>query len=264
MKTVTWEEFLSNATERNGDGYAASIGSFDGVHLGHRRLLETLKERSHAAMVASVVITFRENPKRILRPDHYQGDISSLRQRLERLGGSGIDICVLIDYDRKFGAMTGTEFLDVLKERTGLLNLVMGQNAKLGMHAAMDSAQAIEYAKKLGIAAEIVPSLVLADRAVSSSRIRGAVISGSLAEAAELLGYPFELDIEGWKILETLGFRKLESPQKTQIMPPKGRYAIEYAGQGEIWKTAMLDVCGDAPGLALVGADGLPSRLRFV
>jgi riboflavin kinase / FMN adenylyltransferase len=264
MKTVSWEDFLSSAAERNNDGYAASIGSFDGVHLGHRRLLETLKERSHAAMIASVVITFRENPKRILRPEHYQGDISSLRQRLERLGGSGIDICVLIDYDRKFGAMTGMEFLDVLKERTGLLNLVMGQNARLGLHAAMDSAQAIEYAKKLGIAAEIVPSLVLADRAVSSSRIRGAVLSGNMAEAAELLGYPFELDLESCKIRENQGSCELVSPRKMQIMPPVGRYAIEYAGQGGIWKTAMLDVSGAAPALALVGADGLPSRLRFV
>jgi riboflavin kinase / FMN adenylyltransferase len=264
MKTVSWDEFLDTGYPGNHSGYAASIGSFDGVHLGHLRLLETLTARARDGLDGSAVITFRDNPKRILRPEMYLGDISSLRQRLERIAGAGIDLCVLIDYDQHFGAMTGMRFLDILRTRTRLGCLVMGQNARLGINASMDAVAAVAYAKEMGVDAQTLPSLVLDGKIVSSSRIRNTVISGDTAEAGRMLGYPYELDLEGWRIEGKGADFELNAPEKRQILPRSGAFEVEWLDQGGTWRKAGLEMRNASRGMRLFGVHGLPSRLRFV
>lgn len=264
MKTISWEEFLESGYPGGGKGYAASVGAFDGVHLGHLRLLRTLEERSSRGCGASAVITFRDNPKRILRPAEYPGDISSLRQRLARIEAAGIELCVLIDYDVRFGEMTGEAFLELLRKRTGLACLVMGQNARLGSNASMDARGAVDFAKAMGVDALSLPSLVLEGIAVSSSRIRLAVRDGDFAEAARLLGYPFELDLDGWVKRPKGSGLELDAPRKRQILPASGSFGIQWREEGGDWRNGGLSMLGEGSGMVLHGADGLPSRIRFV
>lgn len=263
MRILEWDDFVCSSYPGRERGYSGSIGSFDGVHLGHQALLRTIVERADG-LDASIVITFKENPKRVLRPDRYPGDISTLSQRLERLESCGIGICVLIAYDLAFGRKSGREFLDILIDRTGLARLVMGQNARIGAHAAMDSAKAVEYAGKRGVTAEILPSLLRAEGLVSSSRIREEIGKGNLKAAEGLLGYPYELDLSGWKARMDCAVAVLEIEPKTRLLPPIGRYGVECLGDGGKWSPALMEI-GDAEAILkpAIGG-GLPQRLRFV
>ena len=91
--------------------FAATIGVFDGLHIGHRELVE---EGARQGGLASAVLTFRENPKRISRPRRFHGELSTLAQRLELIDSMGVDLCVLIDFSGDFSKLPGRQFLSML------------------------------------------------------------------------------------------------------------------------------------------------------
>jgi riboflavin kinase / FMN adenylyltransferase len=112
MRTVDWDEFLEKGLE---GPTAATIGVFDGVHRGHMELIGRVRKAASGRR-NSLVVTFRENPKKFLKARGYNGDLMTLEQKLELFERMGISAVVLIDFSGHFGKLGGSDFLEALKK----------------------------------------------------------------------------------------------------------------------------------------------------
>ena len=228
MKVVSWEEFRE--TWRPERPLAATVGVFDGLHIGHRSLIRRVLAKAPSSTPA--VFTFAENPKRILRPSSYHGDLASLEQKLEGFESLGLELAVLIDFSGNFSKLAGRDFLSLLRDRGGLSYLAVGSNFRCGHRLDTDAAAIVEFYSSRGVAAEIVEPLEWNGHPVSSSRVRSAVLDGRLEDAAAMLGRPYELDLRRAEALESGdGFASFLLPAG-RAAPPEGRYVAEARGSG--------------------------------
>jgi riboflavin kinase/FMN adenylyltransferase len=192
-----------------------AIGSFDGVHRGHRRVLDTAR----ASGPATTVVTFWPHPRLVL--GNQVELLSTLERRLELLESTGVDEVLVVDFTPEVAAMPPTEFCDAVLQRIGATTVVVGENFRFGRAAAGDAALLEEH----GFAVRQVPLL----EGVSSTRIRILLRDGDVGGAAQLLGRPAEL--EGTVVLGdqrggTLGYptANLATPPEL-LVPAYGIYA---------------------------------------
>jgi riboflavin kinase/FMN adenylyltransferase len=179
MRILEWEEFARNGV---GEPAALTVGVFDGVHRGHRALIEKIKQQG----LLSCVVTFRQHPRRMLRPEADTLEISTLDEKIGILRGLGVDSIVLIDFSGGFGKMEGEDFVRILAK--DMRYLALGGNFRCGRGASFD-AQAIKtLCGTLGVRCEIVPPVLEGGEPVSSSRIRAALRSGDRLGAEKMLG----------------------------------------------------------------------------
>jgi riboflavin kinase/FMN adenylyltransferase len=230
MRILTWEAFAQSHT---GKPVAASIGVFDGVHRGHKRLIDLVNTK--APSMESCVITFRENPKRILRPNSFKGSIFSLEKKMELLESEGLDTCVLIDFSADFGTLSGAEFLGLLK-KAHLGFLTVGPNFKCGHKMDTNATALVEICRSLGIEALVAEPVLYSGHPISSTRIRNAIVEGRLTEVSDMLGRPYEIEYETDGVFLALGSEdsgKAEAkgnlvlrPRKGTLLPPDGSYEL--------------------------------------
>jgi riboflavin kinase/FMN adenylyltransferase len=190
MRVLDWDEFLKTggrtaasdgAAER---GIALTIGVFDGVHRGHQVLLEKIC----GGGLLSTVVTFRQNPLRILRPQDFPGDIYTLEQKLAIFKKFGVQQTILIDFSTEFSIMTGRAFIDLLLRGRPVELLALGQNFHCGHDRNYGVARIQDHAKTLGVATWVASPVIEGGRRISSSRIRQALAAGRFDEAELLLG----------------------------------------------------------------------------
>ena len=201
LRIIEWPDFLKNGSNPAAAGCTApagcamTIGVFDGVHLGHQALINKIVARGPNP----TVVTFRENPKKVISPDNFKGDIFSLKQKLDVFEQMGVNRLVLIDFSEEFSKLNGWEFLDLLEEHGKLSFLAIGSNFRCGYHQDTGAEYIEAMNRQKGIPTEIIPPVTIplesGNEPVNSSRIRSAIISGDVKKAAALLGRNFELDI---------------------------------------------------------------------
>jgi riboflavin kinase / FMN adenylyltransferase len=246
MTILTWEELGSGSYHKK--PIAAAIGVFDGLHIGHRELVGRVLGREG---LSSAVVTFEDNPKRILSPSTFHGELSTLDQRLALIQSMGVDLCVLIDFSGDFSKLPGRRFLSILSEGGELRYLAVGSNFRCGYRLDTDSAAIREFCVERSIEVELLSAVQWAGHPVSSSRIRKAVREGRLQDAECMLGRPYEIDLHGAHPLSS--GRLL--PKGGQASPPPGSYEAIVASPAG-WKAGDVS-SGD--GLAVVaelGNDG--------
>ncbi|HOX33929.1 MAG TPA: FAD synthetase family protein [Spirochaetales bacterium] len=259
MRILSWDAFIGSEPDGLKPGLdpeaasrplAAAIGVFDGLHLGHRKLIGEVLARE--GMVKGV-FTFRENPKKSLRPSTFHGDLFTLEQRLETLSELGVELSVLIDFSGDFSKLAGRKFLSLLRDRGGLRFLAVGADFRCGYRLDTGSDEIRSQCAELGVEARILPSLAWAGKAVSSSRIRRAVLEGRLDEARVMLGRDFEVDLRGARFGTAGGILAIE-PGTEQLAPPSGRYEAEL-GEGDRssrvearWSGGAWSIEGASPG----------------
>lgn len=225
MTVLSWDEFRTGSTELP---IAATIGVFDGIHRGHRALLESVL--AHASGRLSTVFTFAENPKKILRPESYRGDVMTLAQRLDLLRSLGISIVVLIDFSGNFGKLSGSDFLGVLEDAGRIEYLAVGMNFRCGYRLDTDAPRIRTILSNRGATVDIVEQVRVGDSLVSSSRIRDCILGGRLGEAAALLGRPYSLDLRDSTAATGEIPRRMRKAGFTQVLPPEGTYRVHVAG----------------------------------
>jgi riboflavin kinase / FMN adenylyltransferase len=232
VKVLGWEKFASGA-EMIGP-FAAAIGVFDGVHLGHRELISRILGRPG---LASAVVTFDGNPKRSLHGSAFRGDVLTLRQRVGIIASLGVDVTMLIDFSSDFSKLPGKEFLSILSAGGDLRYLAVGHDFRCG-HRLDTGADEIEgYYGRRGVAVEVIRAVRVAGHPVSSSRIRNAIAEGRLEEAEVLMGRPFEVDLRDAEAVAGGGLR----PGGSQASPPEGTYeALVLAGESSVAAEARL------------------------
>ena len=170
-------------------GGVAALGAFDGIHLGHRKILGVAVERARALGVSSLACTFDPRPVEVLQPARAPSPITTLDERLDLMAEAGIDTTVVLPFTRALAAIEPEAFIeDVMLRRLGAREIVVGFNHRFGRGARGDAAMLEALAARLGFHAHVVPPLVMEGDAVSSTEIRLALQQGDLERANRLLG----------------------------------------------------------------------------
>ncbi len=209
-------------------GGIVTIGNFDGVHLGHRRILEKVVERAGETSRPSVAITFEPHPLAVLRPDHAPRRIQTLRQKEESIEALGVENLLVIPFTRDFSLTEPEEFVrGFLGERLGASELVLGQHFAFGRGKRGDLALLKMLGPECGFTADGVEEVVVDGVPVSSTRIRDALSAGRVAAANAMLGREYFLDgivSRGDRMGRKIGYPTINLTPENELVPADGVY----------------------------------------
>lgn len=227
-------------------------GTFDGVHLGHQKILNRIREIASAIHGETVLITFWPHPRLVLYPnEHNLRLLSTFEEKTKLLRQFGIGHLITIPFTKEFSQMTSEEFIrKVLVEKLHTKKLVIGYDHRFGKNRE----GSFEYLKansfEFGFELEEISRQDVDEIGVSSTKIRHALESGDVNTAASYLGRPYELNglvIKGQQIGRSIGFptANIHIPNDYKLIPKDGVYAVEVFVEGTIYK-AMLNI-GNRP-----------------
>ena len=229
------------------DRYAATIGFFDGVHLGHVHLLEDLKTISAARGLKSMAITFPEHPRQILQSDYRPRLLSTPQDKMRMLEQTGIDFCFPLHFTTALAALDARTFMtDFLQKKLGVSTLLVGHDH----HFGHDTNLTVEDYRRIGneIGMEVVPADAYLYKGVpvSSSRIRRELVAGNVKAANDMLGYRYTISgtvIHGMQNGRKMGFPTANLGPYCEFMqiPADGVYSSLATVDGETWP-AMLNI----------------------
>lgn len=197
----------------------ATIGTFDGVHIGHQWLLKHVVDEARLRDLEAVAITFEPSPLKILRPDAFLGLINDHTIQERQLLATGIDRVVWIPFTIEVAATPPEAFMADLVAKTNLRHLVVGEDFALGRGRAGDITRLREIGTALGFTVEALPRQNFGEEHVSSTAIRQAILDGDVAKVRRLLGRPLRLEgevVHGKKLGRTIGF------PTANVLPPEG------------------------------------------
>jgi riboflavin kinase/FMN adenylyltransferase len=207
---------------------AVTIGNFDGVHLGHRRLFERVAQIARERGLTPSVLTFHPHPARIVAPQRAPHLLSTPEQRLSWMASAGIEQVFLIPFDEPFSRLTAEEFIaQVLVGRLNARAVLVGSNFRFGNRQAGDAALLEALGPKYGFAVEIVSGISLRGRMVSSTEVRRLVTTGSVSQACRLLGRPYALEgevVTGFGIGSKQTVPTLNLSTDAEVLPARGVY----------------------------------------
>jgi riboflavin kinase / FMN adenylyltransferase len=219
-------------------GSTVTVGSFDGVHLGHQAVLREIASRAVEAGRSSVLVTFEPHPLEVVNPQAAPPLLTTGPERREILAQTPLDYVFFLRFDRRLAAFTPEQFVrDVLLARCDMRELVIGQDHGFGRGRSGDVDTLRRLGTALGFDVDVVDDVDVADQHVSSSRIRRAVGGGDLATAASMLGRPYSVSGivgEGERRGRQIGVPTINltgvPPQK--LLPPDGVYAVRVEWRG--------------------------------
>jgi riboflavin kinase / FMN adenylyltransferase len=219
-----------------------TIGNFDGVHLGHQKLLKKIKKECLQKKISFVVVTFVPHPQKILQPDKERFLINTYEQRRKFLSALGVDILIELKFDRDFSTMGPEDFLKkYLFVYPKLRNMYLGYDFAFGANKQGGFDLVSEICKLKGMNVEIQPKFEVGSQVVSSSFVRQLIATGSLKEADDLLGRPFELEglvVKGEGRGKKIGFPTANIQVSSDIMiPQRGVYVTKTLYKGMMYKS---------------------------
>ena len=211
-----------------------TIGTFDGVHLGHRRIISQLVDEARRIDGETVIITFHPHPRKIVRPDSVVHLITTLDEKIGLLEQLGVDHLVVVPFVEAFANLTATGYIeDFLLKYFHPHSLIIGYDHKFGQGRKGDFHLLQQYAENRNFHLIEIPQHLLHASAVSSTRIREDLKKGDVEQANELLGYPYFFHgtvEEGNKLGRTIGYPtaniRVNDPDK--IVPGNGVYAVQF------------------------------------
>ncbi|MBN7812070.1 bifunctional riboflavin kinase/FAD synthetase [Algoriphagus sp. H41] len=227
-------------------------GTFDGVHLGHQKILKRIREIARSIQGETVLITFWPHPRLVLYPkEHNLRLLSTFEEKAKLLRQFGIDHLITIPFTQEFSQLTSEEFIrKVLIDAIHTRKLVIGYDHRFGKNRE----GSFEYLKAnshaFGLELEEISRQDVEEIAVSSTKIRKALESGDVKTAESCLGRPYELNglvIKGQQIGRSIGFptANIHIPNDYKLIPRDGVYAVEASVEGVLYK-AMLNI-GNRP-----------------
>jgi riboflavin kinase/FMN adenylyltransferase len=170
-----------------------TIGSFDGVHLGHQEIIHKLTAGAHAVGALAVVLTFHPHPAVVLgkvKESHY---LSTPEERAALLADLGVDLVITHPFNKQVAALSAREFMELINSHLDIDQLWVGYDFALGKGRQGDIPTLRQIGVELGYTLDVIPPLTLDGEVVSSSRIRSLLFSGQVEEAGRLLGRPYRI-----------------------------------------------------------------------
>ncbi|GAB3685980.1 bifunctional riboflavin kinase/FAD synthetase [Salinisphaera aquimarina] len=211
-------------------GCALTIGNFDGLHLGHRAIIDHLREQAAAHAVPSALMCFEPMPREFFDPVNAPPRLSSLREKMQSARTLGIDIFICARFDAQFAALSPSAFLEeLIGARLDARYVLVGEDFRFGKARAGDVGTLRAFADARGIEVAPLPEVCLDDARVSSTRVREALAAGDTRQASRLLGHAYWIGgrvIAGEKLGRTLGFPTANIRLARKPAPRYGVYAV--------------------------------------
>ncbi len=212
-------------------GGIATIGNFDGVHLGHRRILETVVARARETGRPSIAITFEPHPLSVLRPDYAPRRLQTLRQKEEAIESLGVENLLVIPFTRDFSLTEPEEFVrSVLSERLAVSELFLGSHFAFGRGKRGNLALLTRMGPECGFIASGVEEVFFEGEPISSTRIRTAIARGEIERANAMLGRDYELDglvARGERVGRKIGYPTINLEPENELHPADGVYVTQ-------------------------------------
>jgi riboflavin kinase/FMN adenylyltransferase len=210
---------------------AATIGIFDGIHRGHKRLLGQLKKRAKSIRGKSCVLTFDPHPAKVLRPRKTPPMLISTKHKLNLLAAEGIDIAVLINFTKGFANINPTRFVkEMLVKKTSVKELLVGERFSFGRNKSGNVERLRKLGGRFGFKVHSISPLKAGKKIISSTLIRKLIMSGRLNEAKKLLGRNISIlgtVTKGARRGRTLGFPTANLNLHHEAIPPSGVYVVK-------------------------------------
>ena len=238
--------FLGNAV--------VTSGTFDGVHVGHQRILGRLREVAQANGGPSVVITYWPHPRLVLGPPPSHPELlelqllNTLDERIEKLAGFGVDYLLIVPFTKEFAQWTSEAYIQNLLLRTvGAKQLVIGYDHRFGKNREGGFDYLRQHAARYGLMVEEIPREDVDAVGVSSTRIRHALRQGDIATANRYLGYSYPLTgrvVHGQELGRTIGYptANLATTEPLKLVPARGVYAVWATTAAGTRHRAMLSI----------------------
>lgn len=226
-----------------------TIGTFDGVHIGHQQILSQLKQEAARIQGETVIITFHPHPRKVVAAGQTPVFlINTIEEKIELLEKNGIDNLVIVPFTEDFARQTPEEYCEhFLIEKFHPHTVIIGYDHRFGQARKGDYKLLELYSEKLGFELKEIPAHVINESTVSSTRIREAILNGDIELAKSLLGYDFFFEgkvVEGNKLGRTLGYptANLQVGIEEKLVPGNGVYAVTVALPDGTQKNGMMNI----------------------
>ncbi len=210
-----------------------TIGTFDGVHIGHQKIVEKLVENAKNRNVESAILTFFPHPRMVLQDQNEIRLLNTIEERTSLLNKTGLDNLIIHPFDKVFSRLTAEEFVkNILVDRLNVKKIIIGYDHRFGRNRTANIDDLIEFGEKYGFEVEQISVQEIQEASVSSTKIRTALADGNVELANQYLGYRYFLTgtvQEGKQLGRTIGFptANLKIEESYKLIPRQGVYIVE-------------------------------------
>ncbi|WP_026904453.1 bifunctional riboflavin kinase/FAD synthetase [Pedobacter glucosidilyticus] len=230
------------------DNAVVTIGTFDGVHLGHQKIIGKLVEEAAKINGETVILTFFPHPRMILHPeDHQLKLINNMIEKAALLSSLGVNHLIITPFTRDFSNLSPENYIkDILVDKIGTKTIIIGYDHRFGKHRSGSLKELQHFSTTFNYKVEEIPEQDINDVTVSSTKIREAILAGDVKTAHDFMGHPFSLTgkvIKGDQIGRTLGYptANLFIEENYKLIPSDGIYAVEVKIQDLRNKNQVID-----------------------
>lgn len=227
-------KIFNDLTEiRRNDNNIVTLGTFDGIHLGHRQIIETVVEKAKYSSGNSFLITFDPHPRKIVSSDYRLQLLNTLAEKIEILASLGIENLFIVNFTKEFSQQSPDDFiLNYLINGIGLREAVIGYDHHFGKGRGGDIERLKEFSSKSKFTITAIPEYKIGEEVVSSTKIRNALLDGNILTANRMLGRHYSFTgkvVQGDKRGRELGFptANLKIDDEDKLLPQIGIYAVE-------------------------------------
>ncbi|WBV57672.1 bifunctional riboflavin kinase/FAD synthetase [Chryseobacterium daecheongense] len=225
---------------------ALSLGMFDGVHLGHKCIIDELKKIGAENQLETAILTFWPHPRFVFNPNEDLKLLNTLEEKKLLVDKYGINNLFLKEFDEEFRNLTGEEFVrQILIDKLNVKYLIIGYDHSFGKNKSGNFELLQKLSKELDFEVEQMEAINIHENNISSTKIRNALLAGNIVEANEMLGYSYSVSgkvVHGKKIGRTIGYPTANiSTESIKLLPKKGAYIVEVYIKGQPYK-GMLSI----------------------
>ncbi|MCA1628206.1 MAG: bifunctional riboflavin kinase/FAD synthetase [Acidobacteria bacterium] len=222
-----------------------TLGVFDGLHLGHQLIMQTVVERARAVEAVPTVITFDPHPRAVLHPESAPPLLQTFDQKIEAFGVLGVEQTIVVRFTKEFASVRAEDFLrDVVRDRLHAKEVYLGRGFAFGYKREGNIELLQRVSEQLGFYAAEAPEVRLRGRRISSSRVREALAEGRVGLARRMLGRPYGVEgrvTEGDRRGRVLGFPTANLHPQNRVIPKSGVYVTATLIEG-VWRQSVTNI----------------------
>ena len=225
----------------------ATIGFFDGVHLGHRFLIEQVKELAKDKGLRSALITFPVHPRQVMKSDYRPELLTTPEEKIELLKAQGVDYCIMLDFTVELSQLSAFSFMkDILQQRYNVSTLIIGYDHRFGHNRSEGFEDYVRYGQQIGMNVYRAQACMIDDLNISSSLVRTYLLEGKIDLSTRYLGYNYSIEgvvVGGYRVGRTIGFptANLDLRESNKLIPSDGVYAVRVEVKGCLY-AGMLNI----------------------
>ncbi len=239
-KTLALKIFHSINDFRSTKKTIITLGTFDGVHIGHKKILEKVLQNTNGEQYESLVLTFFPHPRMVLQGDSDIKLLNTINEKIDLLQGIGIENLVIHPFDEAFSRLTAEEFVKtILVDRLNIQKIIIGYDHRFGRNRTANIDDLINYGQQYGFEVEQISVQEINEISVSSTKIRQALSEGDMTLANDYLGYDYFITgtvVEGKQLGRTINFptANIKIQENYKLIPQNGVYIVKSGIENKI------------------------------